>query len=120
MRAFPYVSRLGRSSDNEVYERVVKVPKGKVLAELYWLVKYNVLYQEYDVVIDPSNLYLMGDENECILPISCKIHTEQDSDADSSPEDDKMGPSDGQTFMGKLDQILQGETKPCVIRFGKM
>jgi hypothetical protein len=53
----------GRSSDNEVYERVFKVRKYKVLAALYWLVKYNILYQEYEVVIDQSNLDWMGDEN---------------------------------------------------------
>jgi hypothetical protein len=38
------VRRAGRSSYNEVYERVFKVRKDKVLAALYWLVKYNVLY----------------------------------------------------------------------------
>jgi hypothetical protein len=47
------VRRSGRSSDNEVYERVFKVRKEKVLEALYWLVKYNALYQEYEVVIDP-------------------------------------------------------------------
>jgi hypothetical protein len=47
------VKRSGRSSDNEVYERVFKVRKYKVLAALYLLVKHNVLYQEYEVVIDP-------------------------------------------------------------------
>jgi hypothetical protein len=72
-----------------------------VLAALYWLVKYNVLYQEYEVVIDPSNLDWMGDENECVLLISCTIHTDQDS----SPEDDDMGPSAVQTLMEKLDQM---------------
>jgi hypothetical protein len=39
------VRRSGRSSYSEVYERVVKVRKDKVLEALYWLVKYNVLYQ---------------------------------------------------------------------------
>jgi hypothetical protein len=58
------VRRSGRSSDNEVYERVFKVRKDKVLSAPYCLVKYNVLYQYYDVVIDPSNLDWMGDENE--------------------------------------------------------
>jgi hypothetical protein len=72
-----------------------------VLAALYWLVKHNVLYQEYEVVIDPSNLDWMGDENECVLPISCTIQTDQDG----SPEDDDMGPSAGQTLMEKLDQM---------------
>jgi hypothetical protein len=47
------VRRSGRSSDNEVYDRVFKVRKDKVLTSLYWLVKYNVLYQEYEIVIDP-------------------------------------------------------------------
>jgi hypothetical protein len=47
------VRRSGRSSDNEVSERVFKAQKYKVLAALYLLVKYNVLYQEYEVVIDP-------------------------------------------------------------------
>jgi hypothetical protein len=95
------VRRLGRSSDNEMYERVFKVRKDKVLAALYWLVKYNVLYQEYEVLIDTSNLDWMGDENECVLPISCTIQTDQDS----SPEDDDMGPSVGQTLMENLDQM---------------
>jgi hypothetical protein len=70
------VRRLGRYSDNEVYEWVFKVRKDKVLAALFWLVKYKVLYQEYEVVIDPSNLDWMGNENECILPISYTIQTE--------------------------------------------
>jgi hypothetical protein len=52
-------------------------------------------------VIDPSNLDWMGDENECILPISCTIQTEQDR----SPEDDEMGSSSGQTLMDKLDKM---------------
>jgi hypothetical protein len=95
------VRRSGRSSENEVYERVFKVRKDKVLAALYWLVKHNVLYQEYLVVIDPSNLDWMGDENECILPISCTIQTDQDG----SPDDKDMGPSAGQTLMEKLDQM---------------
>jgi hypothetical protein len=42
-------------------------------------------------LIDPSNLDWMGDENECILPISCTIQTEKED----SPEDDDMGPSAG-------------------------
>jgi hypothetical protein len=67
------VRRLGRSLDNEVYDGVFKVRKYKVLEALYWLVKHNVLYQEYEVVIDPSNLDWMGDENERVLPISCTI-----------------------------------------------
>jgi hypothetical protein len=93
--------RLGRSSNHEVYDKIFKIWKDKVLSALYWLVKHNVLYQEYDVVIDPSNIVWMGDENECILPISCIIQTEQDT----SPEDDDMGASGGQTQMDKLDKM---------------
>jgi hypothetical protein len=62
------IRRLGRSSDNEVYERVLKARKDKVLAALYWLVKHNDLYQAYEVVIDPSNIDWMGDDNEYVLP----------------------------------------------------
>jgi hypothetical protein len=51
-----HVRRSGRSSDSEVYERLFKVRKEKVMASLYWLVKHNILYQEYEVVSDPSNL----------------------------------------------------------------
>jgi hypothetical protein len=72
-----------------------------VLAALYSLVKYKVLYQEYEVVIDLSNLDWMGDENESILPISCTIRTEQDI----SPEYVEMVPSSVQTLMDKLDQM---------------
>jgi hypothetical protein len=43
----------------------------------------------------------VGDENECVLPIPYTIQTEQDS----SPEDDDMGPSSRQTLMEKLDQM---------------
>jgi hypothetical protein len=85
----------GRSSDNEVYEKGFKVRKDKLLAALYLLVKHKVLYQEYEVVIDPSNLDWMGDEDECVLLISHTIQTDQDG----SPEDDDMGPSAGQTLM---------------------
>jgi hypothetical protein len=95
------VRRSGRSSDNEVYERVFKVRKDKLFAALYCLVKHNVLYQEYEVVIDPSNLDWMGDENECVLPISCTVQTDQDG----SPEDNDMGPSAIQTLMENLDQM---------------
>jgi hypothetical protein len=91
------VRRSCRSSDHEVYEEIFKVRKDKVLAALYWQVKY----QEYDVLIDPSNIDWMGDENECILIISCTIHTEKDD----SPEDDDMGPLAGQTLMDKLDNM---------------
>jgi hypothetical protein len=52
-------------------------------------------------VIDPSNLDWMGDENECVLPISCTIQTDQDI----SLEDDDMSPSARQTLMEKLDQM---------------
>jgi hypothetical protein len=95
------VRRSGRSSGNEVYERVFKVQKDKLLAALYWLVKHIVLYHKYVVVIDPSNLDWMGDENECVLLISCTIQTDQDD----SPEDDDMGPSAGHILMEKLDQM---------------
>jgi hypothetical protein len=71
------VRRSGRSSYIEVYERVFKVRKDKVLVALYCLVKYNILYQEYEVVIDPSNLDL-SDENECVLLISCITQTDED------------------------------------------
>jgi hypothetical protein len=64
-------------------------------------VKHNVLYQEYEVVIGPSNLDWMRDENECVLPISCTVQTDQDG----SPEDDNMGPSSGLTLMEKLDKM---------------
>jgi hypothetical protein len=64
------VRRSGRSSDNEVYEMIFKVRKVKVLAALYWLVKYNVLYQVYEVLIEPSNLDWMGDE----MSASCQYH----------------------------------------------
>jgi hypothetical protein len=43
----------------------------------------------------------MGDENECVLPASCTIQTDQDS----SPDDDYMGPSSGQTLMEKIDKM---------------
>jgi hypothetical protein len=35
----------GISSDHEVYKKICKVLKDKVMAALYWLVKHNVLYQ---------------------------------------------------------------------------
>jgi hypothetical protein len=50
------VRRSGRSSDHEVYKNIFKVRKDKALTALYWLVKHNILYQEYDAVIDPSNI----------------------------------------------------------------
>jgi hypothetical protein len=53
---FLNVLRSGRSSDQEVYARVFKVRRQKVIAALYWLVEHNVLYKEYGVTIDPSNL----------------------------------------------------------------
>jgi hypothetical protein len=89
------VRRSDRSSDHEVYEKIFKVRKDKLLAALYWLVKHNVLYQEYDDVIDPSNLDWMGDENECILPRSCTILLHIQTEKDDSPEEGGMGTSAG-------------------------
>jgi hypothetical protein len=68
------VRRSGRSSDHEVYEKIFKVWKDTVLVALYWLVKPNVLYQYYEVVIDPSNLDWMGDENEQVHLANIMYH----------------------------------------------
>jgi hypothetical protein len=90
------VIRSGRSSDQEVYERVFKVRRQKVIAALYWLVEHNVLYKEYGVTIDPSNLDWMVDEEVCTLPLSCSIETS---------EDDDMGPAPEHTLMEELDKL---------------
>jgi hypothetical protein len=52
------VRRSGRSSDQEVCEKMFKVWRYEVLAALYWLLEHNLLYQyqEYKVIIDLSNL----------------------------------------------------------------
>jgi hypothetical protein len=94
----------GRSSDQKVYERVFKVRRQKVLAALYWLVEHNVLYEEYGVTIDPSNLDWMGDEEVCAIPLSCSIETSEDN----TPEDYDMGPAPGQTLMEELDKLEEG------------
>jgi hypothetical protein len=95
------IRRSGRSSDQEVYQNIFKVWKQKVLAALYFLfVGHNVLYQYYKVIIDPSNLDWIGDDDECTLPITCTIDT-QDND---TPEDDDVGPSPDQTIMDQLDK----------------
>jgi hypothetical protein len=60
-------------------------------------VEHNVLYQEYKVVIYPSNIDLMGDDDECLLPINCTIDTQYDD----TPEDNELGPSPDQTLMTK-------------------
>jgi hypothetical protein len=39
------VRRSGGSSDQEVYEKIFKVQRKKVVAALYWLVEHNVMYQ---------------------------------------------------------------------------
>ena len=98
---FLKVMRSGSSSDHEVYERVFTVRRTKVLAALYWLVEHNVLYKEYGVTIDPSNLDWMGDEEVCTLPLNCSIETSEDS----TPEDDDMGPAPDQTLMEELDKF---------------
>jgi hypothetical protein len=54
----------GRSSDQEVYENNLQVRRKKVLAALYWLVEHNVMYQEFKVIIDPSHLNWMGDDED--------------------------------------------------------
>jgi hypothetical protein len=87
------VIRSGKYSDQEVYERVFKVRRQDVLAALYWFLEHNVLYKEYGVTIDPSNLDWMVDEEVCTLPLSCYIETSEDS----IPEDDDMGPAPDQT-----------------------
>jgi hypothetical protein len=73
------VIRSVRSSDQEVYERVFKVRRQKVLAALYWLVEHSVLYKEYGVTIDTSNLDWLGDEEVCTLPLICYIKTSEDN-----------------------------------------
>jgi hypothetical protein len=98
---FLNVIRSGRSSDQEVYERVFKVRRQKVLAALYWLVEHNVIYKEYGVTIDPSNLDWMLDEEVCTLPISCSIETSEDN----TPEDDDMGPAPDQMLMKELKKL---------------
>jgi hypothetical protein len=91
----------GRSSDQEVYEKIFKVRRKKAVVALNWLVEHNVLYQEFKVVTNPSNLDWMGDDEECTLPITCTIETQYDD----TPEDDDMGPSLDQTLMDQLDKI---------------
>jgi hypothetical protein len=98
---FLNVIRSGRYSDQEVYERVFKVRRQKALSALYWLVEHNVLYKEYGVTIDPSNLDWMGDEEVCTLPLSCYIEISEDN----TPEDDDMGPSPDQTLIEELDKL---------------
>jgi hypothetical protein len=71
------------------------------LAALYWLVEHNVLYQEYKVIIDPSNLDLMSDDDEWCLPITYTIDTKDGY----TPEDDDVGPSPDQTSIDRLDKI---------------
>jgi hypothetical protein len=65
----------GRSSNQEFYENVSRVRRKKVLADLYWLMEHNVLYQESTVVVDPSNLDCICDDDECTLPITCTINS---------------------------------------------
>jgi hypothetical protein len=76
----------GRSSDQEVYEKIFKVRRNKVLAALYWFVEHTVLFQECKVIIDPSNLDWTGDDDEI-------------------PEDDDLGPSPDQTLMDHIVKI---------------
>jgi hypothetical protein len=98
---FLHLIRSGRSSDQAVYERVFKVRRQKVLTALYWIVEHNVLYKEYGVTIDPSNLDWMGDEEVSTLPLSCSIETSEDN----TPEDDDMAPAPDQTLMEELDKL---------------
>jgi hypothetical protein len=98
---FLNVIRSGRSSNQEVYERVFKVRRQKVLAALYWLVEHNVLYKEYGVTIDPSNMDCMGDEEVCTPPLSCSIEKSEDN----TPQDDDMGPAPDQALIEELDKL---------------
>jgi hypothetical protein len=98
---FLNVIRSRRSSYQEVYERVFKVRRQKVISTLYWRVEHNVLYKEYGLTIDPSNLDWMGDEEVCTLHISCYIETSEDN----TPEDDNMGPAPDQILMEELDKL---------------
>jgi hypothetical protein len=99
------VRRSGRSSDQEVSENIFKVRKKKVFTALYWFVEHNILYQQFKVIIDPSNLDWMGDDEECTLPTTCTIKIQDDD----TPEDDGirsyMGPSPDQNLMDQLDKI---------------
>jgi hypothetical protein len=97
-----YIIRCGRFSDQEVYEKVFKVRRKKVLAALYWLVEHNVLYhQTIKMVIGPSSLDWMGDDDERLFPINFTI----DKNNDDTPEDDDLGPSPDQNLMEHLDKI---------------
>jgi hypothetical protein len=98
---FRNVTRSGRSSDQEVYERVFKVRRQKVLAAFYWFVEHNILYNEYGVTIDPSKLDWMGDEEVYTLPLSFSIETSEDN----TLEDDDMDQAPDQMLMEELDKL---------------
>jgi hypothetical protein len=53
------------------------------------------------VIIDPSNLDWKGDEDECTLPITCTIDTQDNG----NPYDDSLVTSPYQTLMDQHDKI---------------
>ena len=63
------ILRKGISKEQDVYQKMFCVRRFNTLRALGWLIKYNVLYQEFKVQIDENNLKWMNDTNEAVLPL---------------------------------------------------
>ena len=90
------VVRKGMNSKQEVFEKMFKVRKQKVIYALEWLVKHNTLYREYAVTIDESRLDWMGTQAEAVIPVINEV--ELDSADDNGDDDGDLGPSPTQTL----------------------
>jgi hypothetical protein len=55
------VVRKGMNKHQDVFERMFKVQKQRVLVALKWLIRFNTLYRDYSVEIKEDNLSWMGD-----------------------------------------------------------
>jgi hypothetical protein len=87
--------------DYEVVDNKIRVRRQEVLNALRWLVKYNVLYQEYNVKIDELKLDLVKGEDSVQLP----MRKTTASSADDSFVDSDLGPAPDQTLSSELNSI---------------
>lgn len=94
------VVRRGMSKDQQVYEKMFKVNKDRVLKALYWLVKYNTLYKDYNIIINENNLSWMGNKKIATLPVKDTVVVGETIEYD----DGDLGPSPSQTLTDILHE----------------
>ena len=95
------ILRKGVTKDQDTYQKMFKVRRSKVINALKWLVKYNVLYRQYNVHVNEKNLDWMDGQEEALLPIKNDVMTGMNE----AHDDGDMGPSVAQTLMSDIPNV---------------